>query len=46
VRKHDISYTLTRIEEIYNAVLDARAMRETEELAAPNFGDDDDEEDF
>lgn len=46
VRKHDISYTLTRIEEIYNAVLDARAMRETEELAAPNFDDDDDEEDF
>ena len=24
VQKHDISYTLTRMEEIYNKVLDAR----------------------
>ena len=46
VKKHDINYTLTRIEEIYQAVLDARALRESEEFAAPNYEEEEDEDEF
>ena len=32
IRKHDLGYTLTRMEEIYNKVLDARASQDEEIL--------------
>jgi len=46
VKKHDINYTLTRIEEIYKNVLDARAAQADEELAKPTFDDVDEEDEF
>lgn len=45
VKKHDINYTLTRIEEIYQSVLDARAMQ-AEEYSAPIFDDIDEDDEF
>ena len=45
VKKHDINYTLTRIEEIYQSVLDSRAARQ-DEYSTPVFDDIDEDDEF